>query len=218
MRFAFLALLLANLILFAHGQGYLGGQDAGRESARLKRQLDPGKLRIVADDLPHATPLAASVAPVIAPDCKRIDGITATVVEEIRHGVAEAPGWEVDVIPVKQAPAHWVVIPELPTRAAAGKKQVELRQLGASEGQIVEDATLGPFAVSLGVFRNPEGAGELLQAMVRRGVRSARLAKRELPPEKFSVELHAAPDELARKLPAWLSMAPNASLANCASQ
>jgi hypothetical protein len=47
MRLAFLALLLANALLFLRGQGYLGTPDAGREPERLSRQLTPEKLRIV---------------------------------------------------------------------------------------------------------------------------------------------------------------------------
>lgn len=209
MRAAVLLLLLVNLMLFAHGQGYLGGQESGREPMRLKRQLDADKLRIVSGD---PSPRTTSPPEVAAPDCKRIDDVTAMTVEAIKRNIAEMPGWEIGVTPMRQAPAHWVVIPELPTRAAAGKKQVELRQLGVNEGHIVEDATSGPFAVSLGIFRNPEGAEELLQTVARKGVRSARLARRELPPEKFSIELRAATTELSRKLPDLLNLAPNANL------
>jgi hypothetical protein len=47
MRIVFLALLLANMILFAWGQSYLGTQEAGREPARMAQQVAPEKLRIV---------------------------------------------------------------------------------------------------------------------------------------------------------------------------
>lgn len=54
MRIAILVLLLANVILFLWGQGYLGTQDAGREPQRSAQQLAPEKLRFVAPDSPKA--------------------------------------------------------------------------------------------------------------------------------------------------------------------
>ncbi|MDP1652201.1 MAG: hypothetical protein Q8L56_05695 [Rhodocyclaceae bacterium] len=47
MRLAFLILLLANVLLFAWGQGHLGTPNEGREPERLSQQLTPEKLRIV---------------------------------------------------------------------------------------------------------------------------------------------------------------------------
>lgn len=47
MRIVVLVLLLANVILFAWGQGYLGTQDAGREPQRIAQQVAPEKLRIL---------------------------------------------------------------------------------------------------------------------------------------------------------------------------
>jgi len=47
MRIAFLVLLLANVILFMWGQGYLGTQDVGREPGRMAQQVAPEKLHIV---------------------------------------------------------------------------------------------------------------------------------------------------------------------------
>lgn len=47
MRVAFLILLLANIVLFLWGRGYLGTLDAGREPGRMAQQVAPEKLRIV---------------------------------------------------------------------------------------------------------------------------------------------------------------------------
>ncbi|MEW6512723.1 MAG: hypothetical protein AB1443_01835 [Pseudomonadota bacterium] len=47
MRILFLVLLLANMILFAWGQGHLGTQEAGREPQRIAQQVAPEKLRIL---------------------------------------------------------------------------------------------------------------------------------------------------------------------------
>lgn len=47
MRVVFLMLLIANVLLFFWGQGYLGQQEAGHEPGRMTQQLAPEKLTIV---------------------------------------------------------------------------------------------------------------------------------------------------------------------------
>lgn len=207
MRLALYLLLLANLVLFAWGQGYFGEADAGREPERLQRQIEPDKLRILTAGLsPAAT----------APFCQRIEGLSAAEADAIKQrGLAETPGWQLALIPEKEAAGHWVVIAQLPSRAVAEKKKTELRQLGIKEGQIVEDSTLGPFTLSLGEFRSQALAEEFLQSLAKKGVRSAQLGKRDLP-EKFAVELRASADELARKLPELMATLAGARRADCA--
>jgi hypothetical protein len=74
---------------------------------------------------------------------------------------------------------------------------------------------MGPFAVSLGVFRGQVLAEEFMQLLVRKGVRSAKLIKRELPAEKFALELRAPADEINRRLPEWMTPLAGVSLADC---
>lgn len=211
MRALFLVLLLVNLMLLAWGQGYLGTREAGREPERLGQQLAPEKLRILRET---ETPAAAAPA-AAASACKRIEGLAAAEAETLKTALAAEPGWEAQVQPQKGALAHWVVIPELANRPLAERKRAELRQLGVNEGQVVESPALGPFAVSLGIFRSEELAVEFLQSLVRRGVRSARLARHELPSDKRVVELRAPAAELARRLPDLLAPLTQAAAADC---
>lgn len=201
MRFAFLVLFLANLVLFAWGQSHWGARETGREPERLQRQVIPERLRIV--------PTGA------LPACRRIEWLSAAEAERLRAGIAALPGWSAEQLPRAESPAHWVVIPELASRALAERKIGELRQLGVSEGEIVEDAVLGPFAVSLGVFRGRQTAEEHLQSLAKKGVRSARLARRDLPPERFALELVAAQAELTEKLPALLAGLDGIKVGEC---
>jgi hypothetical protein len=211
MRLAFFALLFANAVLLAWAQGYWGEQATGREPERLRRQIEPEKLRI-------ATVAATTAGATVADTphaCKRIEWLSAAEVATIKKTLAALPGWEVSQTPRQDPPVHWVVIPELPSRLLAEKKRTELRQMGITEGEIVEHATLGPFAVSLGVFRGQSLADEFMQLLARKGVRSARLVKRELPAEKFALELRAPADELNRKLPEWMTPLTGVTLADC---
>lgn len=224
MRLAFLVLLLVNLVLLIRELGYLGGQETGREPERLTRQLVPEKLRILstlpADDAavpsPPLSPLPASPLPLIEEiGCKRLEGLTAAAAASVRNDLAAVSGWEAHLFPQHEPLAHWVLIPELSSRVVAEKKKTELRQLGIHQGQIVEDVLLGPFVVSLGIFRNESLAEEFLQTVMRQGARSARLAKRALPQEKVALELRAPAAELARKLPDLLKPLLQARVADC---
>lgn len=219
MRLALTVLLLVNLVLFVGGQGYFGGADAGREPSRLQQQIEPDKLRIIPAGLSPATP----AHPTVALFCQRIEGLSAAEADAIKQrGATETPGWQFTLIPeqaVNGPASHWVLIGQLSSRAVAEKKKTELRQLGVKEGQIVEDSKLGPFTVSLGVFRNQALAEEFLQSLAQKGVRSAQLAKRELSPEKFAVELRVpanAADELNRKLHELLPPLAGARRVDCA--
>jgi len=202
MRLAFLVLLLANLFLFAWGRSAWRAEEPGREPERLAGQIAPEKLRLLPD-----------VAAVAA--CRRIEWLTEAEAGSLAAAVADLPGWEAMVAPRAARPAHWVVMPELPTRAAAETKRNELRRLGVNESEIVADATLGPFVISLGVFRGEQTAAEHLRELQKKGVRSARLASRELPPTQFAVDFRAPAVDLAEKLPVLAAGLTDTSLVDC---
>lgn len=208
MRLTFFILLLANLVLYFWGQGYLGQQDAGREPDRLQRQIESDKLSLVAP---------AALAPATAPAsvCKRIEWLTAGETVALKAAVATLPDWEATQLPRKEDWGHWVAIPALANRATADKKLAELRHRGVQEGEVVEDAHSGPFAVSLGLFRSKALAAELLHSLAKKGVRSAQLLKRDTAPKMFAVELRASVDQLDRKLPELLRPVPQASTQDC---
>lgn len=212
MRLAFLILLLTNGALFFWGQSYLGASAAGREPERLGRQKAPEQLRILPAD---TAPLpVASPKPAVA--CKRIEWLSGDEAASLRDMLGTLPDWQVRLTPQPQEMAHWVVIPALANRAQAERKKAELQQLGIKQGEIVEDAEQGSFAVSLGVFRDRQRADELLQSLAKQGVRSAQIGKRSLPPEKFSLELHAPASVLDSKLPELMATLPQAGARDCA--
>jgi hypothetical protein len=212
MRLAFLILLLANGALFFWGQGYLGASAAGREPERLGRQKAPEQLRILPAD---TVPLPVAPPKLVAA-CKRIEWLSGDEAASLRDTLGTLPDWQLQLTPQPQAPAHWVVIPALANRVQAERKKAELQQLGVKQGEIVEDAELGPFAVSLGVFRDRQRADEFLQSLTKKGVRSAQIGKRELPAEKFSLELRAPAAVLDSKLPDLMATLPQASAQDCA--
>lgn len=212
MRLAFLILLLANAVLFFWGQGYLGAATQGREPERIGRQKAPERLVILPA---NTTPVpVASPQPVLT--CKHIEGLSSDEAASLRDTLGTLPDWQIELKPQAQEPAHWVLISSLANRAQAERKKGELQQLGVKQGEIVETTDYGPFAVSLGVFRDRQRAEELLQSLTKKGVRSAQLGQRELPAEKFSLELRAPAAVLDSKLPDLMATLPQATAQDCA--
>lgn len=213
MRIAFLVLVIANLAFLFWGRSHQEEREAVREPDRLVRQIQPDQIRIRHD----AAPAAGNPAPPHQEStaCKRIEGLNAAEAEAIKTASAAALRWESATSPQKDIPAHWIAIVDLPSRPVADKKRAELRQLGVQESQVVEDSRNGPFAVSLGLFRDEKLAGEFLQVLVSKGVRSARMLRRELPSGKLALELRAPAGELAAKLPELLRLLPHATVTEC---
>ncbi len=211
MRITFWLLLLANLLLYIWAQGYIGPQEAGREPERLSRQITPEKLRIVSDSTPVAV---VADKPAIA--CKRIEGLLADEAKSLTDAVHVRGGWETQTLPLAAAPMHWVAIIDLPSSALAEKKKMELRLFGVTESEIVPGTVAGSFAVSLGQFREPQRAQAFLQGLIAKGVRSAKIVQRDMPSDKFVVELRAPADQLAATLPGLSTALPGAVTQDCA--
>jgi hypothetical protein len=98
----------------------------------------------------------------------------------------------------------------------AEKKKAELRLFGVTESEIVPGLVPGSFAVSLGLFREPQRAQAFLQGLITRGVRSAKIVQRETPADTFAVELRAPAEQLAATLPGLSAALPRAVTQNCA--
>lgn len=214
MRLAFWTLLLANLILLVWEQGYFQAADTGREPERLQRQINPAQLRIVSGAAVVAgTPLATESVPAKA--CRRITGLTTAEANSLTKVLAGLPDWQISNVPYESPPMHWVAIPNIPARTTAEKKRDELQQLGIVDHQIVDHATHGPVAISFATLPNESAANDVLQALERKGVRSARVL--QLPPATGNAaELRAPAALLTQKLPDLTALFASASVGDCA--
>lgn len=74
---------------------------------------------------------------------------------------------------------HWVYIPPKSSRSAADKALAELKKLGVADSAIVLESGQWNFAISLGVFRNKEGADARLAEVKSKGVKTATYRQRE---------------------------------------
>ena len=193
MKILVFLLILANLLFYAYGEGYLGKPE-NPDAARLDRQMQAERIRIVSrgeePPLPAASGQPEDAAPPDAPAaeaeskpaagaakiCLSWGHLPASEVERLNSLIASRfPDFAVN----RQAEGGgwWIYIPPQASKAEAEKKASELRQLGIGDYFIVQD---GPnrFAISLGIFTNEKGGQERLAELKGKGVRSARLVPR----------------------------------------
>jgi hypothetical protein len=79
---------------------------------------------------------------------------------------------------VEHAIGYWVYIPPLKDKVAINKKIMNLKDDGISEFFIVQEPGAWRNAISLGVFKTEEAAQKFLNMLRAKGVRSARVGKR----------------------------------------
>jgi len=203
MRALFLALLLANVALFAWSR-YVSPPDAAADPAPLARQIEPHKLKVVAPaDLPApAAPKPPSTpAPLAALKC--IEWGSFTLADAPRAGQALEPlalGPRLAQRRTEETAAWWVFIPSQQTRQGAQKKAAELKALGVEEYFIVQEEGPQRWALSLGVFRSEEAAQARLAALRGQGVRSAQVGQRETVVPKLWLQVSGVDPALERRL------------------
>lgn len=207
MRLAFFLLVLVNLLFFVWAQGYFGEREGGREPQRLQDQLQPDKM-IVA--LPPA-PAPAAAAPAQA--CRRIEGLIAKDAERLQQTL-QAAGLAASIQPAGPAPSYWVNIPALTNKAAADKKAGELKLFGVMDFHVMQ-ADDGSFIISLGVFRDEAVAGEYLQALNKKGVKSARVDTQTKAPALVRLDVRGAAELLTGRLPELLAGTAGVTAADC---
>jgi hypothetical protein len=170
MRLAFLLLVFANIAFF----GYASHLSAGRDEAQLQLlQISPERVKLVKDVAPAPPPKPAPEArlPALAA-CLAWGPLDADA--RPRAEAALAPLALGDRLTVRETtPSYWVYVPPLKSKAEAEKKAGELKARGVTEYYIVPDEGPAKFAISLGLFKNEQGASDFLAQLRDKGVRSA---------------------------------------------
>lgn len=202
----FFLLVLVNLVVFVWAQGYFGGSDDGREPQRLEQQLHPEKLRIVR---------IVQTAPASKEEltCRVISGLTMANAEALKTSVTAA-GAEARILPQEEPALYLVLIADLANKAAADKKLAELARLGV-EGHKLVALEGGRHEIILGSFPAETAARELLLGLNKRGIKSAKVDKREQAAVKASVETRGTAATLLQQLPKLIAPYAEATLGDC---
>jgi hypothetical protein len=198
LKFFFLALLAANVALFAVGQGYVGSMaDGEREPARLEKQLNAKALKVI--PAAQASAAAAAVAP--PGPAPKDEAVAVACIEVGNFLLADARRFEAELAPLElgdrqsrrnvpgqEVSSYVVNIPPFPNREAANRKAAELKAKGVTNFYIVPDGQPLALAISLGVFRQEAAAQTQLAALVKDGIAGARITPRYAPSKQLAFQ------------------------------
>jgi hypothetical protein len=194
LRWLVLALLAANLLVLAWGQGWFGGgPGTQREPWRVQQQVRPDIVRVLPPGtvIPTPTTPAASAAPAAgvggaasAPalmlacfESAPLAPAGLDAAEQALAAVLPARGW---IRASRETPSpHAVVIGPL-ARDALPKKRDELTRLRVGFEELRLPGNEGGSGLALGRYESAAAAQAALESLAQRGVRTARvLALRE---------------------------------------
>ena len=201
LKLIFWLLLLANAALFAMQKGYLGAfYSDGREPARIGKQLQADKIKLVASDAtPAATaaasasapaasaPAAADLAPVA---CTEIGNFSASEARRFSSQLAERmPNLKFVRREIQEVASHMVYLPSLGSKEAADKKADEVRRLGINDFFVIQDSSALRYGISLGIFKTDEAAQKQVASLAKRGLSGAKVGTRSVSSSKVAFQL-----------------------------
>ncbi len=166
MRVVVAILLVANLALAAWI--FSDSQRPTDDAPLLQTQLNADRIRIVRD--------GGEIAPVVplADACIEWSPFPPDELARARTAVADLTfGERLYTAPVSVMAGWWVFIPPQASHDAAARKVAELRQLGIADTFLVQERGEWENAISLGIFRNEDGAKRFLDLLRGKGVRTA---------------------------------------------
>ncbi len=204
LRIVVIVLIFANLLALAIWKGWLGGGPSHGEPERLSNQLNPDKIRLMAEaPQPVAKPLVvppspvdattveekieapAPVPPVPAPEavapqaCVVFAGLSTDQARELSARIAKSgTGFTLTESRSEAPSSWWVHVPSPGSKEASDKKAAELRRLGIDDLFIMQEPGPNQFAISLGLYKNEQAATRHLEALKDKGVRSAQIVTR----------------------------------------
>lgn len=200
LRLAVLLLLLANAGYFAWSQGLLRGVGLApgqtSEPQRIEQQIKPQSLRILRDDEVRGQDSQALAQS--TPECLLAGPIDEAQIAVVKQALQPWPAgsWSLEPVAV---PAAWIVyMGRYESAEQVARKQSELRQIGI-RFEPLSDPALEP-GLSLGRYPTEAAAGEQLQALAQRGVRSARVVPASAPASGQLLKLAAVDDALRPRL------------------
>jgi hypothetical protein len=218
------ALLVANVAFWAWTQGWLDGLVGvsplgDREPARVERQVDPQRVRVVT--AAAVAPAAPAPAPAPAPadaataclEAGPFSPLEAIAAEAALVRAALPPGSWRDVR--VDRPGTWVIyVGRFASREQMTQREDELRRLRIAF-EPVRVADLEPGLV-LGSYDARAGADEALQQFIQRGVPGARVVATAPPSTTHLLRVERADAALQAQLAALRAPALGNGFVRCA--
>lgn len=192
LRPAVYLLLLANLLLFAWAQGYLG-KPADPDAQRIAQQLLPEQLRVVSrGESPRAMSRKNEADAAIekrngngngnGESCLSLTDLANADADQVERLLGEQfAAFKATRRTTAEVTGYWVYVPPLASKDEASRKAAELEQLGVQEFFVVTGGA-NQLAISLGTYRSEAAANTRLEALRAKGVKSARVGERKGKP------------------------------------
>jgi hypothetical protein len=176
MKRVFFVLLAANLGLAAFV--YVRDRAPNPDAQLLEQQMNADQIRIVAPrPIPPPAPVATEPRPGV---CLEWGSFTAADLPRVQAALdAVALGERVRRTDVGIVTSYWIYIPPLKSKAEVDRKATELRERGVTDYAPILEAGRWRYAISLGIFRNEDGARKQLALLRGKGLRSAQIGERE---------------------------------------
>lgn len=224
MRFVFWALLCANALVFAYGQGFLGNLDGGaREPERLRKQLAAGKLVLLTEAQVQAASAAAMVEPVVEPvgaaaadtaaapapaivplfACLETDAFTAGDARRFEARLARLTLGERQArltVPFQEVTSHLVYLAPQGGKEGADRRSAELRQRGVSSFFVMQGDSPLRWAISLGVFKTDAAARVHAATLAKQGVQNVRILPRGPQSQRFAYRFRDIDTDIRRRI------------------
>ncbi len=228
LKFIFWSLLAINAALFAYGRGYLGHFSGNeREPERLPNQLNPDKLANISPEKANNAAAAVAASAAAAASAKAAPEVLACV-EIASFVLADARRFEAQLAPLNlgdhqsrhnlpgtEVSSYIVHIPPQGSKEGADKKAAELRGLGVTNYFIMSDNSPLRWGISLGVFKTEGAAQNQLAALMKQGVRTARVTPRMSGSKLLGYQFREVDAALKAKLEKIRENFPNTETKSC---
>lgn len=208
-------LLLLNALYWSWAQGWLlpygFGPLSQREPQRLAQQIRPEAITLLSPAEVNLKPLPGPPENTLCLETGFMDEAQAAAVRPYLETSWPADSW---VFQNVTAPERWLVyMGKYANLAELNKKRAELAtiQLGTEP---VTSAALSP-GLSLGVYPSQAQANTALQALSRRGVRTARVVQEQAAVQSWRLRLPALNPTLQAQLPELRAVLPAGALESC---
>jgi hypothetical protein len=232
LRIVFWSLLALNIALFAYAQSYFGtSKGSEEERARIKPQLEPGKLVLLTNaqaDAAKAAPTPAAAPATDTPAAAAVPAKALACIDVGTFSAGEAKRFESrlarlelgerqsrQAVQAQDVTSYLVNIPPQASKDAADRKASELRELGLTNFFIMSGDSPMKWAISLGVFKTESGAQTLLAQLNKQGVHSARITPRGPQTTRYSYRFRDIEDDARERIVSVADAVSSAEVANC---
>lgn len=222
MKLAFLLLILVNILLFAWQQGVFGRYvESGREPERVARQIEPERIRVLTEGEVQTLRERArqSTGPLdltVAQACLEFGDFGPGEAARAEHALAALATSSRPTARAIDAPGWFIVyLPPYKTSMEAERRAGELRKLGITDLLVLTENSPMKFGISLGSFREPEGAKARLAELEKLGVKGARISEKASSVAVTRFQLRDLDAATVRQLGALRADFPAQTLRTC---